>query len=220
MRLDSEGEIIWKNRIGGETYDLANSVVITDQSIFVAARTNSFGFTGETYPPLRGWLLELSYDGEMESQTIFGEQNAPDNHIGFERVVLLQSGDLLLAGYYTESGGGYEGTPVALAIRVNQDSNIEWQESISSANSIWTAQQVEKGELFLAGDEMVSLIRTDGLVEGVCSYIEPTSFIEKTSTDAVSTDLTANSQSINVPMEEAELTIEEATEELTLICPE
>jgi hypothetical protein len=77
LKLNSEGNIKWKRRMGGNEDDKIYSIGLTSDGGFIAAgyTTSTFGYTGTRGVGKKdGWVIKLDSKGEIEWEKIFGRK--------------------------------------------------------------------------------------------------------------------------------------------------
>lgn len=127
VKLNSEGELQWKKIYGGNDYDRAYSVQLTDDNGFIVA--GSYGH-GDGYKDV--WLLKLNSDGDTTWTKKFGEGGT----INDEAYSVQQTKDngYIMTGYrYSRIHAGW-GSENILLIRTD-----------AFGDSLWTFQFGDSG---------------------------------------------------------------------------
>jgi hypothetical protein len=119
LRLDANGQVIWKSAYGGPRNDAANSVHPTpDGGYVVAGGTDSFHPSTLNAP--NAWVLKLTADGGIVWQEIFGGPKlfGVASYAVSARATAV--GDLVVAGYT----GTYDSQGEAFVLRVSGSGGI------------------------------------------------------------------------------------------------
>jgi hypothetical protein len=100
LRLNPKGDIVWQRTIGGKKTDNAWAVIKKDSSHYaVVIATSSFG-SGST----DAWIICFDINGRQKWERIYGGKlwDRPTS------AALTKDGALLIGGYTTTKGGGFE----------------------------------------------------------------------------------------------------------------
>jgi len=76
LKLDSTGQIVWQNTIGGTNYDLLHSVEQTDDAGFVLGGSSSSSISGDKTEDAIGfedyWIVKIDSSGNIQWQNTIG----------------------------------------------------------------------------------------------------------------------------------------------------
>lgn len=139
VKLNSSGNIIWENTIGGDYDDVAMSVVEAADGGYVIAGSSESNISGDKTENAQGqasnndyWVVKLNTLGNIEWQnTIGGSLN--DELSGIAK---LTNGGYILGGSSTSKANG-DKTETTLArdywiVKINNNGVIEWDNTIKS----------------------------------------------------------------------------------------
>ena len=154
IKLLSNGELEWEEKIGGSDFDLALSIQQTsDQGYIVTGYTDSTnGDIGSHNGGRDIWIVKLSPSGEIEwektyggsvSEEAFSVKQTSDN--GYIVVGFTRSDD----GDVTENKGSGD----AWIIKLSVDGNLEWERTYGGTRSDYarSVQQTSDGGFIVAG---------------------------------------------------------------------
>ena len=139
LKLDTDGNILWQNTIGGSAADILSDVEILPTGVIILSGTSSSGISGDktsdNYGGTDYWLVKLNSLGEIIFQADYG---GLDND---KLVKTIKRGSYyILAGYSNsgisgvkteESNGGYDYWIIA----IDELGNIFWQNTIGGDGS-------------------------------------------------------------------------------------
>lgn len=158
VKTDSQGNIIWDKKFGGEDDDYGSSVKQTnDGGYIIAGRTWSFGNGKGNI-----WLIKTDNDGIMVWNKTF-------SHSGWD-----YSNDVIQTvdnGYIIAGFTGEPGEADALLIKTDEFGNLEWELTFgdSGEDGAYSVAQTLDGGYIVSGymfteenNEDVWLFRTDG----------------------------------------------------------
>jgi len=137
MRLDSNGEIIWAKKVGG------NAVAIADNGdIIVAGTTERFGAGWRDV-----WVLRLDESGNVKWQKTYG---GSDNEWA-TAVAVAPNGDIIVAGFTFTFGAGQADVWV---LRLDESGNVKWQKTYggSDYDEAYAVAIADNGDIIVAGD--------------------------------------------------------------------
>lgn len=159
LKIDDQGTIIWQRLIGGSKNESIKFIQPTlDNGFLLAGITSSddgdiqSGNHG-TFPTLDYWIVKINELGEIEWERTYG-----GSEFDILRAVLkLDKGGYLLGGTTASDQGdiqsGNEGTFDFWVIKIDEDGNIEWEETYggSSTDIIWAIESNMSGDILLGG---------------------------------------------------------------------
>jgi hypothetical protein len=100
VRLDSDGKLIWEQIFGGPQNDSAWALTrVPNGNYLVTVATSSYGSGSKD-----AWILLLNQSGNLLWERIYGGDlwDRPT------AVTIAANGSILLAGYTTSQGAGFE----------------------------------------------------------------------------------------------------------------
>jgi hypothetical protein len=100
LRLNAVGELVWQKTFGGHKPDSAWALVgMADEGWAVIIKTSSYGAGSAD-----AWVIRLDKEGALLWERLYGGKlwDRPT------AAVLSEDGGLLIAGYTTSKGAGYE----------------------------------------------------------------------------------------------------------------
>ena len=139
LKLDSNGEIVWQNTIGGDGTDfLAHMAATSDGGVIIGGLSSS-GVSGDKTEPSRGdtdyWLVKTDAGGEIEwDRTLGGD--ASDN---LESIFQTSDGGFILGGSSTSGVSGEKTEPsVGLTdywiVKTDENGLVQWDKTIGGDN--------------------------------------------------------------------------------------
>ncbi len=140
MKLTLDGEVLWERTWGGDGYEQARSVELTeDGGYYIFGETDSYGAGDRDF-----FLLKISEDGTEEWFKTYGGARR-EWPFGMLR---LLNGELLIYGFSETIGGGRD----EYAIRLAQDGDIIWEYTVESPGEelVLDALETQEGDLVLA----------------------------------------------------------------------
>ncbi len=118
IKIDEDGNELWKQTFGGAEYDSLNSVIQGNTGGYViAGNTNSYGSGGTD-----GWVIKIDEDGNELWNRIFGS-NLSDN---FNSVIQGNTSGYVVAG---QRGND------AWIIKIDENGNELWNNTFGSTGS-------------------------------------------------------------------------------------
>lgn len=161
LRLDTFGNIIWQNTIGGNWSEELTSIIPTEDGGILIGGSSSSDISGDKTESSRGgpdyWIVKLNGEGEVQwDKTIGGfrddilESIAQTADGGF---ILGGTSESDISGDKTEnSKGGYD----YWVVKTDALGNIEWQKTIGGddVDELHAIAQNVDGGYILAGDSI------------------------------------------------------------------
>lgn len=161
VKLDSTGNMIWQNTIGGLADDMVNSIQQTLDGGYIAAGYSGSGMSGDKTEPLIGeydfWIVKLDAGGNIVWQnTIGGNKND-------QATCIRQTSDLgyIVAGFSlsgisgdkTELNQGPATTSDYWIVKLDNAGNILWQNTIGGNyyDYIYAVEQTWDGGYIIGG---------------------------------------------------------------------
>ncbi|RLG82983.1 MAG: hypothetical protein DRO40_06165 [Thermoprotei archaeon] len=121
LKLNENGDIVWQKAYGGNSYDYAYDVEVTnDGGYIIVGSTNSFGFGGYDI-----WVLKLDQYGNVVWQKVYGENYYSDYAYDVE----ITYDGYVIIGYSSK----YDG--ILLIIKLDENGNIIWQKAYDGPGS-------------------------------------------------------------------------------------
>jgi len=142
LKLNSDGEKQWQETYGGDSYDVAHSILpISAGGYIVAGNTNSFGAGGSDI-----WLLKLNAKGKLLWQKTYG---GSDEDLA-NSVWLTDEGGYIVAGK-TSSFGSKQAD--GWILKLDSEGKVQWEkiygtDAFDLANF---AQQTSDGGYIISG---------------------------------------------------------------------
>ncbi len=158
LKLDSLGNIIWQNTIGGDSLDNLNSVQQTNDGGYILGGFSNSGISGDktenSYGHYDYWLVKVDSLGNIMWQRTIGG-NAYDDLFTVQQT--LDSG-FLCGGYSASSISGNKteyssGNGDFWIVKLNFSGNIEWQNSIGGSMNdlLYSLYQTADGNYISSG---------------------------------------------------------------------
>ncbi|MFN0276150.1 MAG: MopE-related protein [Chitinophagales bacterium] len=135
VKLDSMGNIQWDNTIGGLLEENLNSMQETNDGGFILGGSSSSDISGDKTEDSKGgsdyWLLKLNSEGEIQWQKTIGGNN-------YDELQYVQQtydngyfiAGLSLSGISGDKTEGSEGTAGYWVLKLDNDGEIVWQNTI------------------------------------------------------------------------------------------
>ena len=138
IKLDSNGDIVWQNTIGGDHWDLLNDVIETSSGNYLLAGNSQSGISGDKTEASQFWdywILMLNQEGGIIWQNTIGG----DGDDQLFSVVEDQDGNFILGGRSDSGANGdkteeSQGDDDFWIIKVSVEGNIIWQNTIGGSN--------------------------------------------------------------------------------------
>jgi hypothetical protein len=172
IKLNSSGDVEWRNTYGGAYSDQATSILQTDDSGYIMAGwTYSFGGDDREI-----WLLKLRPDGELQWQRIYESNNHDSNY------TIQQGNDGV---YIVESCNLFQDRYEVLALQLKQNGDIDRRKTYSGkyrvgCDQLYAAYQTkDEGFVFAGGtkaasdrdrDAVIMKRQQDGDISWIRSY--------------------------------------------------
>ncbi|MEZ5013793.1 MAG: MopE-related protein [Chitinophagales bacterium] len=181
VKLDSFGNILWQNTIGGDSYDALYSIEETSDNGFILGATSSSGISGDkTEASWPGgsygydfWVLKLNSIGEIEWQNTIG--GTGDDQI-FSIHQTSKGGYIIGGDSYSGISGDKTEPSVGLGysdywvVMIDSIGNIQWQNTIGgSDNDHLRSIDITSDGGFILGGYSISNISGDK-TEGNIGY--------------------------------------------------
>ncbi|MFK7934408.1 MAG: gliding motility-associated C-terminal domain-containing protein [Saprospiraceae bacterium] len=131
VRTDSEGEMIWNKRFGGDGRDKVWSVIQTPDGGFLVGGESNSDVGGDRTVPNRGgldyWIVKISATGNKEWDRAIGGAGEDILRI----IVSAEDGGYLLGGYSNSDAGGEKtdnsfGAADFWLVKIDGIGNIQW----------------------------------------------------------------------------------------------
>lgn len=175
IKINSVGDVVWQNTIGGTGADMLYDLVPTADGGYIACGSSLSGIGGDKSSANRGlnnyWIVKLNATGSIEwNKTLGGSSTDVANSI-----IQASDGNYLVFGN-SISGISGDKTEVNLGqddywvFKLNSTGGVMWQNTIGgNYTDLGTSIcQMPDGAYLLAGSSSspVSFDRTDGLIGG------------------------------------------------------
>ena len=157
VKIDSIGNIIWQNTIGGSAGDLLNSLGLTSDGGYILGGQSLSNISGDKTENSRGlddlWIVKIDSLGNIQWQnTIGGSANDRVSSIeqttdgGYVIAAASESGS---SGDKTENSAGWD----FWIVKTDASGNIQWQNTIGGSVHDWpcSIQQTIDGGYILGG---------------------------------------------------------------------
>ncbi len=151
LKTDSNGNVIWEKRFGGNGDDQAWSVSVDSDAYFIVGGTNSFG-AGLTDL----WAIKLDLNGNIIWQKTYGSlgHDAPPGLYSeyVAKGLIDQNGNYLISG--NSDGVGHGASDIYLAKLNPLNGNIIWQYAYGDTDeeSSWSFVESPTGGYYLQGN--------------------------------------------------------------------
>ncbi|MEL6811276.1 MAG: T9SS type A sorting domain-containing protein [Bacteroidota bacterium] len=159
VKIDSSGDIIWQNTIGGSASEEFTTISLTNDGGCIIGGHSLSGISGDKTEPSIGfsdfWILKLGPLGNIQWQNTIGG-NLSDQ---LEAIVQTQDGGYIIGGK-SESGISGDKTEAAVGdwdywvLKLNATGDIEWQNTIGGDlhDDLHDIYPTMDGGYILAGD--------------------------------------------------------------------
>lgn len=170
LRLTSSGDPVWARTFGGSGYDLAHSLVLTEDGFIAAGWVSSSSNTQDIA------VLKISNEGDIIWQKSYGGIR---NELGFS---MESSGEKYVITGYTDSHGS--GASDALLLNINSNGSVNWcrvyggglREEGRSLKRTFDGGYVISGFTFSSGagdgDAMFLKLNSQGSLQSASTYGE------------------------------------------------
>jgi len=138
VALDSEGDLLWQQSIGGPRDDRANAAFdLADGSLLVVGDTAS-----EDSGRLAGLVARLAPDGEL----VWRRALAPGKDVSLKDVIEVADGRLVVAGT--------QGKVAGYVAELDADGNVVWERTLadSGPDIVRALAKMPNGEILLVGE--------------------------------------------------------------------
>jgi hypothetical protein len=159
LKLDADGNIVWRKTIGDDGYDDFSSILPTSDGGYVMA-----GFKEEVHDHEHEeteeehahhfdyWVVKLDASGEIEWEKTYGDEESLDEA---RDIVETDSGGYIVVGLSESSYGGADnhGEKDALVVKLNASGEVEWALSLGGAKDeeVNSIQKTSDGGYIMAG---------------------------------------------------------------------
>jgi len=164
IKLNSIGNIVWQNTVGGNSSDQLTDLIQTNDGGFLASGTSWSGISGDKTEPNIGnqdyWIIKLNSEGNIEWQNTIGGTNA-DAQYG---IMQTSDGNYLIGGISHSGISGDKTDPnfvnlVGLntadywVIKIDVAGNLLWQNTIggNDGDYLYSLTLTEEGNNILGG---------------------------------------------------------------------
>ncbi len=158
LKLNSSGDILWQNTIGGSESDRIDAIAALADGSFLLAGSSSSGISGDkTVPAIGGgdiWLVKIDENGVVISDHVIG---GPDYDQPNSIYQTVDGGFIIGANSYSDAGGDKSEDAIGVndywIIKVDAALNIEWENTIggSATEYIGHAAPTVDGGYLIAG---------------------------------------------------------------------
>lgn len=158
LKLDSSGNIVWQNTIGGAADDRLRAIALTTDGGYICGGYSNSNISGDKTENSLGvsdyWIVKLNSSGNIEWQNTIGGNSfesctsiAPTTDGGYICGGYSESG---ISGDKTENTQGYEDYWV---IKLDSAGNIQWQNTIggSIVDELFSVVQAADGGYYCGG---------------------------------------------------------------------
>ncbi len=158
IKIDSLGNIIWDNTIGGGNLDIVSSAVKVSSGGYLISGLSFSGISGDKTDANFGaqdyWIVKLNDEGEIVWQKTFGGSL---NDVPYRIIETNDSGFLVggisnsnISGTKSENSQGFDDYWI---LKLDEVGNIQWQNTIggNSSDNCYTVFQARNGNYILGG---------------------------------------------------------------------
>jgi hypothetical protein len=155
IKLNSNGEVIWKKTFGGE-WDKGISLSTTEDGGIVVTGTtssNNGDFKGMNKGSTDIFVIKLNSNGEVIWKKTFGGSNVDFGH----SLTTTSDGGLVLTGFTKSNDGDFKGMNKGdvdiFIIKLNSLGNVEWKKTFGGSEWDWgkSLTTTSDGGLVLTG---------------------------------------------------------------------
>jgi len=146
MKIDSLGNTLWRNVLGGDQYEKAVDVTKSaDGSIYILAKTNSNNTGNVTN--YKGeddiWVIKLNNSGVLQWQKTLGGSSS-EYPVGIR--ITNDNNLLILSSTLSNDGDvtGNHGSSDIWLVKLNTSGNIIWQKSFGGTNGDGADEMIEE----------------------------------------------------------------------------
>ncbi|MEW5677492.1 T9SS type A sorting domain-containing protein [Flavobacterium enshiense] len=158
VKLDSAGEIIWQNLLGGTNDDYAYNIKQTPDGgyIFVGLSDSNDGNLTENNGGEDYWIVKLNANGTIQWQKSYGGSNIDRA----QTVTLTSDNGYIVTGYSQSNDGdvvasyGGPSNDDYWILKLNESGDIQWQKTLggTGSDSGYETIQTSDGGYIVAGD--------------------------------------------------------------------
>lgn len=168
IKLNSLGDIVWQNSIGGDGYETLNSIEETSDGGYILGGLSTSGISGDKTEASSGndyWVVKLNSTGDIEWQNTIG--GSADDRL--YDVAQTTDGGYILGGVST-SGISGDKTEAHIGlyndywvIKLNSTGGIVWQNTIGGTgqDELRSVEQTSDGGYILGGHSYTTGISGD-----------------------------------------------------------
>ncbi len=157
IKIDSSGNIIWQNTIGGSEYDWNPSIQQCTDGSYILGGSSWSGISGDKAEAAQEndyWIIKLDSAGNIIWQNTIGGNNRDE----LNSICQIKNGGYILGG---QSNSGVSGDKTEASqgdydywvIKLDSIGNIEWQNTLggSAGDQLYSVEQTAEGGYILAG---------------------------------------------------------------------
>jgi len=155
LKLNSNGDKIWRRYFGGTNNDRAYDLIQAEDGGYLVAGTSESEDFDISKPngSYDYWLVKLSEDGNMLWEKSFGGEEIDD----CLKIVAVENNNFLLIGNtfsYNQNGINNKGYSDAWLVKIDSKGNILWQNTYggSAFDAATSAFYGKKGEYIIVGN--------------------------------------------------------------------
>lgn len=164
LKLDSVGNIIWQNTIGGSGYEYLTTAIKTNDGGYLIGGYSESGISGDKVEANYGdkdyWIIKLDSIGNIIWQNTLGGSAADYLTNSIE----TSDGGFLLGGYSTSGISGDKtitsfGSSDYWIIKITSDGFVDWQEAYggTGADELYSLIETSEGNYMLGGNSTSSI---------------------------------------------------------------
>jgi len=158
LKLDTNGNIVWQNSIGGALVDRPQAAFQTADGGYIMGGFSNSGISGDKTESNRGgtdyWVVKLDSSGNVSwEKTLGGSDSDP-----LRDMIQTQDGGYLLGGYSRSNANGdktedSQGDYDYWIIKLNNSGNVTWQNTIGGSGIDYPrdVKQLADGTYMIAG---------------------------------------------------------------------
>lgn len=158
VKIDSIGNVIWENTIGGDARDELDELLETPDGGFILAGNSNSWISGDKTAGLKGgydyWIIKTNSLGVIEWQQTYGGSNNET----FTSITPTNEGGYMLGGYSSspisvDKSENSKGFNDYWIVKIDSVGNIIWEKTIGGANEDWLYDLIQTydGGYLLAG---------------------------------------------------------------------
>ena len=176
VKLDKDGNVIWKKTYGGSDEDYAFSIIATKDGgyIFAGWTRSNDGDVSNNHSPMWWtdvWVVKIDKDGNIIWEKTYG--GSDDD--GASAIIAAPGGGYIVAGW-TESNDGdvseNHGKVDVWILKLDEDVNMIWQKTLGGSNDdiAYSIAATSDGGYIVVGDTGSNDGDVSGWHEGYTSY--------------------------------------------------